>query len=115
MWTAKFAKRIAISYPDAAQYFPADKVALTGNPIRKEVTEPLSVGAFEYLKLKPDLPTIFVLGGSLWAKAINDTILDALPNLVEKYQIINQTGKDNFTEVTTTATVILSGNKKVRL
>ena len=110
-WAAKFAKRIAISYPTAAAFFPADKVALTGNPIRKEVAEPLTVGANEYLKLKPEIPTIFIVGGSLGAKIINDTIIDALPTLVEKYQIIHQTGKANFKEVSTTATVVLSGSK----
>jgi UDP-N-acetylglucosamine--N-acetylmuramyl-(pentapeptide) pyrophosphoryl-undecaprenol N-acetylglucosamine transferase len=109
-WAAKFARRIAISYPTAAQYFPAEKVAFTGNPIRKEVSEPLTVGAYEYLKLKVGIPTIFIIGGSLGSKIINDTIIDALPDLVEKYQIIHQTGKANFNEVNTTATVVLSGN-----
>jgi UDP-N-acetylglucosamine--N-acetylmuramyl-(pentapeptide) pyrophosphoryl-undecaprenol N-acetylglucosamine transferase len=109
-WAAKFAQRIAISYPTAAQYFPADKVAFTGNPIRKEVSEIKTVGAYEYLKLKPEIPTIFVVGGSLGSKIINDTIIDALPTLVNKYQIIHQTGKANFKEVSTTATVVLSGN-----
>ena len=110
-WAAKFARRIAISYPTAAQFFPAEKIALTGNPIRAEICEPLTVGAFEYLKLKPEIPTILILGGSLGAKNINDTIIDALPTLVEKYQIIHQTGKANFQEVSTTATVVLSGSK----
>ena len=110
-WAAKFARRIAISYPSAAEFFPADKVALTGNPIRTEIIEPLTVGAFEYLKLKQDIPTILILGGSLGAKNINDTVIDALPTLVEKYQIIHQTGKINFKEVSTTANVVLSGSK----
>ena len=110
-WAAKFARRIAISYPSAAEYFPSEKVALTGNPIRGEVAEPLTNGAFEYLKLKPEIPTVLILGGSLGAKIINDTIIDALPDLVEKYQIIHQTGKANFQEVTTTANVVLSGSK----
>lgn len=109
-WAAKFARRIAISYPTAAQYFPADRVAFTGNPIRKEVSEPMTVGAHEYLKLRAEIPTIFIIGGSLGSKIINDTIIDALPTLVGKYQIIHQTGKANFKEVSTTATVVLSGN-----
>ena len=109
-WASKFARRIAVSYPTAAQFFPEEKVAFTGNPIRKEVSEVLTVGAYEYLKLKPEIPTILILGGSLGAKAINDTIIDALPTLVEKYQIIHQTGKANFKEVSTTANVVLSGS-----
>lgn len=112
-WAAKFARRIAISYPTASEFFPADKVAFTGNPIRKEVSEPLTVGASEYLKLKPEIPTIFVVGGSLGSKTINDVIIDALPNLVDKFQIIHQTGKANFKEVSTTAEIVLSGNPNV--
>ncbi len=109
-WAAKFARRIAISYPTAAQYFPADKVAFTGNPIRKEVSEPLTVGAHDYLKLKPEIPCVFIVGGSLGSKIINETIIESLPTLVEKFQIIHQTGKANYDEVITTVNVVLGGN-----
>jgi UDP-N-acetylglucosamine--N-acetylmuramyl-(pentapeptide) pyrophosphoryl-undecaprenol N-acetylglucosamine transferase len=109
-WAAKFARKIAISYPEAAQYFPQDKVAFTGNPIRKEVSMAISTGAHEYLNLKPEIPTLFIIGGSLGSKTINDVILDSLPELIKKYQIIHQTGKGNFTEVKTTASVVLGNN-----
>jgi UDP-N-acetylglucosamine--N-acetylmuramyl-(pentapeptide) pyrophosphoryl-undecaprenol N-acetylglucosamine transferase len=95
----KWAKRIAISYEEAVEYFPKDKTAFVGHIVRKEVRVPLKEGAFEYLKLKSALPVVFILGGSQGAQFINNTILDALPELVTRYQIIHQTGVKNFEEV----------------
>jgi len=111
LWASKFAKRIAVSYPDTAKYFPdASKVAFTGNPLRKAVLGINKSGAHEYLGLEKDLPTILIIGGSLGAKIINERILDALPKLVEKYQIIHQTGKSNVVEVSRVADIVLNGN-----
>ncbi|MEI6843348.1 MAG: UDP-N-acetylglucosamine--N-acetylmuramyl-(pentapeptide) pyrophosphoryl-undecaprenol N-acetylglucosamine transferase [bacterium] len=110
LWAGKFARKIALSYPDAASYFPKDKVAYTGNPIRKEVMEALSVGAHEYLKLDPSIPTILILGGSQGAQIINEVIMDALPRLVEQYQVIHQTGKNNIKVIQETSAVILQAN-----
>ncbi len=110
-WAGKFATRIAISYPDSAKYFPQGKTAYTGNPIRKDISHALSSGAHEYLGLDPHIPTILVIGGSQGAQLINDTIVDALPRLVQKYQIIHQTGKNNFQMVKNTADVVLLTNE----
>lgn len=109
-WAGKFAQKIALSYREAIEYFPKDKTAYTGNPIRKDFTEPLSAGAVEYLNLETNTPVILILGGSQGAQVINDAILSALPHLVDKYQILHQTGKKNFAEVSRTANVILEGN-----
>ncbi len=95
----KWAKRIAISYKEAVEYFPKEKTAYVGHIVRKELRTPLKEGAFEYLKLKSSLPVIFVLGGSQGAKLINNALIDALPDLVTRYQIIHQTGVKNFEEV----------------
>lgn len=114
LWAGKFADRIAISYKEAVQYFPAHKTAYTGNPVRKDVRQPLTTGAFEYLNLELDVPVILILGGSQGARIINDALLSALPHLVDKYQIIHQTGKANFKEVSTTANVILEGNPHIQ-
>tara|TARA_B100002003_G_scaffold172212_1_gene160178 strand:+ start:41657 stop:42784 length:1128 start_codon:yes stop_codon:yes gene_type:complete len=111
LWAGKFAKRIAISFPEVADKFPKGKVALTGNPIRKELVNPSPEGAREYLNLETSAPTILILGGSQGAQAINDVILSSLNDLVEKYQIIHQTGKKNIEYVNSTAQVVLSQNK----
>jgi UDP-N-acetylglucosamine--N-acetylmuramyl-(pentapeptide) pyrophosphoryl-undecaprenol N-acetylglucosamine transferase len=106
-WAGKFAKKVAVSYPDAAEFFPADKVAHTGNPVRKSVLLPAREGMYEFLKLEHDLPVILILGGSQGAQVINDAIMAALPKLVEKYQIIHQTGQANFGEMVGRAKVTL--------
>ena len=107
LWAKKFAVKIAISFPEAAEYFPKEKTAYTGNPIRKAALTPAREGAHEFLKLKPELPVILVLGGSQGAVAINEAILAALPQLVEKYQIVHQTGEANIKEVEGRAKVAL--------
>ncbi len=109
-WAGKFAKRIALSYPEAAKYFPEGKTAFTGNPVRSEIKIPATSGAKEYLNLETGVPTIVVLGGSQGSKKINDVILDALPDLVSKYQVIHQTGVKNFKEVRGVADLILQSN-----
>lgn len=96
LWASKFAVRIAVSYEEASAYFPNEKTAYTGHPIRKDILSPLSDGAYEYLKLNPNVPTILILGGSQGAMLINDTLLQALPVLLLKYQIIHQTGINNL-------------------
>jgi UDP-N-acetylglucosamine--N-acetylmuramyl-(pentapeptide) pyrophosphoryl-undecaprenol N-acetylglucosamine transferase len=110
-WAGKFARRIAISYPSAADFFDKSKVAFTGNPVRKEVATPLQNGAHEFLNLEETTPIILVIGGSQGAQAINDCVIDALPELVKKYQIIHQTGRKNFEEVRQTAALTLKGDQ----
>ncbi len=107
LWSAKFAEKIALSYREAAKYFPADKVAFTGNPIRKEIRETLKEGAREFLRLEDSVPVILILGGSQGSRKVNDAIIDILPELVKKYYVIHQTGKDNIEEMTNTSKVIL--------
>jgi len=107
---AKFARWVAISYPGVTKYLPKvphDRIALTGNPIRQTIATPANEGAHEYLALDKGIPTIFVIGGSSGAQAINDVILDALPDLLTKYQIIHQTGHKNIEQVNGIAKVIL--------
>jgi UDP-N-acetylglucosamine--N-acetylmuramyl-(pentapeptide) pyrophosphoryl-undecaprenol N-acetylglucosamine transferase len=98
LWASKFAQKIAVSFPETIKYFPSEKTALTGNPARKQFFLPAKVGAKEFLNLEDGVPIIFVIGGSQGAKIINDNILDIVPELVKKYQIIHQCGKNNLKE-----------------
>lgn len=98
-WAGKFARKIAISYPEAAQYFDKNKVAFTGNPIRNEIIAPLSNGAHEFLNLEQGIPTILIIGGSQGSELINDIIIESLPKLLDNYQVIHQTGKKNYATV----------------
>jgi UDP-N-acetylglucosamine--N-acetylmuramyl-(pentapeptide) pyrophosphoryl-undecaprenol N-acetylglucosamine transferase len=112
-WAGKFAAKIAISYPESAEYFPKDRVAFTGNPVRKALLIPARDGAYEFLKLKRELPIILILGGSQGAQAINEVILTALPQLVGKYQVLHQTGEANFKDVSGRAKVVLADNNNI--
>ena len=112
LWSARFAIRVALSYPEAIEYFPKEKskVAITGNPIRDELLHPISVGAPEFLKLDKSLPLIYVTGGSLGAAKINDTLLDILPQLIEKYQIVHQVGESNIPDIQKRVSYLLADN-----
>lgn len=110
-WAAKFARRIAISYAESLKYFPEEKSALTGNPIREEILGGSKEEAEAIFELESGLPTILILGGSQGSRKINDIILDAMPDLIQNYQIIHQTGVKNFDEVKKRADYILENNK----
>lgn len=109
--TGKFAQYVALSYPEAAKYFKPEKVAVTGQPVRKSVARKTEYGSHEYLHLDPETPTLLILGGSQGAQLINEVILEALPELVERYQIIHQVGKKNYEEMSIRAETILDANK----
>ncbi len=110
LWAGKFAERIAISFPEAAAKFPADKVAITGNPVRSAIKILAPTGAIEFLGLEKDIPVILILGGSLGSSAINQVVMDALPDLIGKYQIIHQTGKASIEDVQKLALIVLENN-----
>ncbi len=110
LFAAKFAKRIAIAFKEAGEYFDRNITAYTGNPLRQEILTPITDGAKEYLKLEENLPTIVVMGGSLGSALINETLIVALPELLKKYQIIHQTGKLNFENVQKLSSVVLQDN-----
>lgn len=111
VFASKFAKRIAISFKDSAEFFPKETTVYTGQPVRKEIEQ--KEGREESLRfwsLESDLPVLLVLGGSQGAELINNTVIDALPDLVKKYQIIHQTGVKNFKNVKARADVVLESN-----
>ncbi len=117
-WASKFAQKIAVSYPDSFNEFInkdktgklKEKIAFTGNPIRKEIIEPLTNGAREFLNLEEGTPIILIMGGSQGSQAINEVIIDSLNELVGKYQILHQTGRKNFQSVSETAKIVLKDN-----
>ena len=113
LWSAKFATWIAVAHPDAVEHFPQrvrDRIARTGHPIRKEIETPTKEGGYEFLKLDPNVPVIFIVGGSQGAVAINNTVLDALPEMVKGMNIVHQAGTANVDEVEQVAALILKNS-----
>lgn len=107
LWAGKFAKRVAVSYKEASKYFKAEKVAYTGQPVRKDIALPITSGAREFLGLPENVPVILFLGGSQGARKINDALMGGLKRLLEKYSVIHQAGPNNIAEVKATAEAIL--------
>lgn len=93
---AKRAQTICVAYEGMESFFPADKIIMTGNPVRQNVLEsPLDQEeARKSFGLSPTKKTILLVGGSLGARTINRSIMEHL-DLVEKSdaQFIWQTGK----------------------
>lgn len=111
LFASKFAQKIAISYPVAADYFPKTKVALTGNPLRREIKYPIKEGAHKFLNFDPIKPVIFILGGSQGSVKINEAVLEILPELLEKYQVIHQVGQANYEDIKMRLNVILENEE----
>jgi len=109
-WAGKFAYRIAVSYEEAAQYFPAERVACTGQPVLEDRLTPLTNSAAEFFNFDQSIPTIFVIGGSQGAEIINNIILDILPDLVKNFQIVHQTGALNLEVIKESADAVLLEN-----
>ncbi len=110
LWSSKFARAIAVAHPEAARHFPTrvrHKIARVGHPIRKEILGVMKEGGFEFLNLDRSVPAVLVLGGSQGARAINESLLDALADLVTRYNIVHQTGAANLEETTGIASVVL--------
>lgn len=98
-WAGAFAQRVAVAYPEAAKYFPHEKVATTGNPIRHSLMLPYKEGAHQFFGTDPLIPTVLVLGGSQGSQKINDAVVRALPDVLSFCQIIHQVGEHNINEV----------------
>ena len=93
---AKKADRICVAYEGMERFFPADKIIMTGNPVRQNVLE-TTVTVEEARKqfgLAPEKKTILLVGGSLGARTINESVLQNLDKIAKSdIQFIWQTGK----------------------
>ncbi|HBG70869.1 MAG: undecaprenyldiphospho-muramoylpentapeptide beta-N-acetylglucosaminyltransferase [Bacteroidetes bacterium GWF2_43_63] len=93
---SKKADSICVAYPGMEQFFSAEKITLTGNPIRSEIFSQSisSEDGRKFFGLDPDKTTILAIGGSLGARTINETVCSMIPEIISRdYQIIWQTGK----------------------
>lgn len=93
---AKNARKICVAYDGMEAFFPAEKIILTGNPVRQElmskkITREEAICSFH---LDPQKKTILILGGSLGARTLNESVMDHLDEIRKSgVQFIWQTGK----------------------
>lgn len=95
----KIAKKVAVAFPEAKDYFARKQVALLGNPVRENIAG----GSFEQAKsifgLVGDKPLVFITGGSQGAEPINTILMSVLPKLLQEVEIIHQCGKANVQSI----------------
>ncbi len=94
----RFSSRVFVSFPHTA-YFPPQKTILTGNPIRKEILTGSKTQAQELFHITGEKPVLLILGGSQGAQRINNLMLLILNDLLASFEIIHQTGENNFSQV----------------
>lgn len=93
---AKKAKLICVAYEGMERFFPTEKIILTGNPVRQDLfsVAPKTDAAYAYFNFDRKKKTILIVGGSLGARTINQSIIAGLEKLCQTdIQIIWQTGK----------------------
>ena len=99
---AKKASKICVAYDGMERFFDRGKIVKTGNPVRQNIIAPDidRQAAYDYFRLERDKKTILVVGGSLGAKTINDSIALHIDKLLQTdCQIVWQTGKNYFAEI----------------
>ena len=93
----KNAKKICVAYDNMDQFFPADKIIKTGNPVRKSILENQNhnkAEAYEYFNVVANKKIVLVVGGSLGALTINESMRAGIQKYIDKdIQLIWQTGK----------------------
>lgn len=90
------AKKVCCNFPETLSMLPKDKAVLTGSPIRDELTKGDKLAALDMCKFTANKPIIMVIGGSLGAASINKAVRDALPKLLDDFQIVHICGKDKI-------------------
>lgn len=87
---ARFAKKIIIAFAEAEKYFPENKTIFLGIPIREELLQGNKEDAKKIFNLTSDKPVVLIMGGSQGAKRINEIVLNTMPRLLKKCQIIHK-------------------------
>lgn len=87
------ASKICCSFRETIQFLPKEKAVFTGSPIRKELLSGNKIAALQYTGFTANRPVIVVIGGSLGATSVNESIRKILPSLLKTFQIIHICGK----------------------
>lgn len=108
---SKWAKEIFTSFPETS-YFSKEKRICVGNPVREEILNGNKDDAQRIFQLKGSKPLIFIIGGSQGAQAINNLILEILPEMLNEFEVVHQIGKANFTQICKEADILIDKAQK---
>ena len=100
------ARKICVAYEGMERFFPAEKILLTGNPVRQDLVHGSKAQAIAYLQkeygvaFSLERPTLLIIGGSLGARTINQALLGGVEQLLDQgIQVIWQTGKTYYEQI----------------
>ncbi len=95
---APHAKKICVAFEDTLEHIKDNKGLFTGTPIRAELYNGDAGKGFKLCGFTERKPTLLVMGGSLGAKAINDAVAEALPQLLKRFNVVHLCGKGKADE-----------------
>lgn len=107
---------VCVAYEGMEKYFPKERIVLTGNPVREDILKATTKReeALEYFGFNSANKTLLVIGGSLGAKTLNESLLLGIDKLVDaQVQVIWQTGKAYYESCD--AQLDKSSRKRVRI
>ena len=110
---AKKAAKICVAYDNMDKFFPADKIIKTGNPVRQDLfkVSPKAEEAYNFFGFDPTKKTLLVVGGSLGARTLNQSVMAFIKELSESdVQILWQTGKFYIEDARRSAEKYISKN-----
>ncbi len=91
-----YAKKICCNFPETLSYLPSQKAVLTGSPIRAELLSGDKERALRFTGLSGQKSVLLVIGGSLGATVINDTVREALSRILQDHEVIHLCGRDKL-------------------
>ena len=92
------AKKVCCNFPETYDMLPEEKAVLTGSPIRAEFAQGNKIAGLDLCGFTANKPVIMVMGGSLGAANVNKAVREALPQLLDKFQIVHLCGKGKLDE-----------------
>lgn len=90
------AKKVCCNFPETVSMLPTEKAVLTGSPIREELTKGDKLAALDMCGFTANKPVILVIGGSLGAASVNTAVREALPSLLQDFQVAHICGKEKI-------------------
>lgn len=90
------AKKVCCNFPETVAMLPKEKAILTGSPIREELAKGDKLSAFDLCGFTANKPVILVIGGSLGAASVNKAVREALPTLLQDFQVAHICGKEKI-------------------
>ena len=108
----KFSAEVFTSFPETENVHPS-KMLIVGNPIRREILEGNAENAAKLFGIKSNKPVVLIAGGSQGAQRVNELILTILPQLLNYFEIIHQTGARNFNQVRAEAEAVMDERLRV--